>query len=55
MSCTCKKWIQGSDVPGKMIVLKCNLCGTSYTLFPNGQISYEEPVNSVTFGSVRST
>ena len=41
MSCRCVSWIQALDVPGKIIVLKCSLCGTEYTLYPDGTIAYE--------------
>lgn len=45
---SCSKWIQTVPVPGKVIILKCTRCATSYTLFPNGQIAYEMPANATT-------
>ena len=41
-TCPCEEWITSLPVPGKVICFKCETCGTQYTLFPNGQIGFEE-------------
>jgi hypothetical protein len=40
--CDCESWIQQLPIPGKIIILRCSKCHTDYTLFPNGQIQYEQ-------------
>lgn len=40
--CACVAWIQGLPVPGKVIILKCSVCRTDYTLYPNGTIAFEQ-------------
>lgn len=42
MKCDCETWIQELPIPSKVIILKCSRCATLYTLFPNGQITYEQ-------------
>lgn len=42
MSCDCTAIVQSTEVPGKVIVLKCTRCETEYVLYPNGQITYEQ-------------
>jgi hypothetical protein len=44
--CSCQAWIQELPVPEKVIILKCSVCGTSYTLYPNGEIEYETYISS---------
>jgi hypothetical protein len=41
MSCNCEAWIQNQPVPGKVLIFKCSVCRTSYTLYPNGEIAFE--------------
>jgi hypothetical protein len=41
MNCGCSVWIRGLAIPTKIIIFKCSQCGTSYTLYPNGQIQFE--------------
>jgi hypothetical protein len=41
IDCSCVRWIRGLDIPGKVIILKCSICKTEYTLWPNGQIQFE--------------
>ena len=42
--CSCEKWIQGLPIPGKVIIFKCSICRTAYTLYPNGQIAFEQNI-----------
>jgi hypothetical protein len=41
-ACSCEAWVREQPIPGKIIVLKCSSCRTEYTLYPNGQIAYEQ-------------
>lgn len=46
--CPCSEWVRSQPVPGKVIGFRCERCKTSYTLFPNGEIMYEQQISNVT-------
>ncbi len=55
-NCACGDWIQSLPIPEKILIFKCSVCGTEYTLFPNGQIQFEQiEQTNVLVGTIRST
>ena len=51
MKCDCVSLVRNSEIPTKIIVLKCSLCKAEYVLYPNGQIEYNlSAVSVLTFG-----
>ena len=48
MKCDCVSLVRNTDIPAKIIVLKCRNCNTEYILYPNGQIEYNLSSAAVT-------
>jgi hypothetical protein len=42
--CPCEEWIKSQPIPGKVIGFVCQQCRTTYTLYPNGEIAYEQEI-----------
>jgi len=40
--CDCKSWVEGLPTPDKVIGFRCNRCLTVYTMFPSGEIAFEQ-------------
>lgn len=47
MECPCEEWISNLPIPSKVIGFICSLCKTQYTLFPNGEIMYEQRLDGL--------
>ena len=48
MKCDCVSFVRNSEIPEKIIILRCRNCNAEYVLYPNGQIEYNLSATAVT-------